>query len=80
MVLAVITWLLFGLVTSVVASRKGRSGCGWFFLGTVLGPFGLLLGLVGAERSGGEEKDGRENKQAAHAETPWEMRMPWLYP
>lgn len=39
-------WLLFGVVTAVVASNKGRSGCGWFALGVLLGPFGFILALV----------------------------------
>ncbi len=39
-------WFLFGLISAIVASRKGRSGCGWFLLGVLLGPFGLLLALV----------------------------------
>ena len=39
-------WILFGVVSAVAASTKGRSGCGWFALGVVLGPFGLILSLV----------------------------------
>lgn len=39
-------WLLFGVVTAVVASNKGLSGCSWFFIGTLLGPFGFILALV----------------------------------
>lgn len=39
-------WFLFGLVSAVIATRKGRSGCGWFLLGVLLGPFGLILALV----------------------------------
>jgi hypothetical protein len=39
-------WLMFGLVTAVVASNKGRNGCGWFILGMLLGPFGFILSLV----------------------------------
>jgi hypothetical protein len=41
-----ITWILFGVVTAVVASNKGRDGCGWFLLGVLLGPFGFILSLV----------------------------------
>jgi len=41
-----IIWLLFGIVSAVVASNKGRSGCGWFALGVILGPFGFILALV----------------------------------
>ena len=39
-------WLLFGIVSAVVASKKGRSGCDWFALGVLLGPFGFILALV----------------------------------
>lgn len=42
----VLVWLLFGVVSGVVATNKGRSGCGWFALGVLLGPFGLILALV----------------------------------
>ena len=42
----VIIWILFGIVTAVVASNKGRNGWGWFFIGVLLGPFGLILALV----------------------------------
>ena len=41
-----IIWLLFGVVSAVVASNKGRSGCGWFALGVILGPFGFILALI----------------------------------
>jgi hypothetical protein len=39
-------WFLFGLVSAIVAQGKGRSGCGWFTLGVLLGPFGLLLAFA----------------------------------
>lgn len=42
-------WLLFGIVSSVVASKKGRDGCGWFLVGVLLGPFGLILAFVASE-------------------------------
>lgn len=41
-----IIWFLFGVVSSVVATSKGRSGCGWFALGVLLGPFGFILSLI----------------------------------
>lgn len=43
---ALVVWFLFGIVSAVVASNKGRSGCGWFALGVLLGPFGLIFALV----------------------------------
>jgi len=41
-----IFWLLFGLISAIIASSRGRSGCGWFLLGFLLGPFGLLVALL----------------------------------
>lgn len=42
----VISWLFFGIISAIVASNKGRSGCGWFIVGILLGPIGLILALV----------------------------------
>jgi ribosomal protein L40E len=42
----VIFWFLCGIVSAIVASNKGRSGCGWFLLGILLGPIGVVLALV----------------------------------
>lgn len=53
----VVIWLLFGIVSAVIASNKGRSGCGWFILGTLLGPFGLILALVVSKNHAAVEKD-----------------------
>lgn len=41
-------WLLFGIFSGILASQKGRSGCGWFAVGILLGPFGLLVALIPA--------------------------------
>ena len=38
-----IFWLLFTLVTTVVAVSKGRSGFGWFLLSLPLGLFALIM-------------------------------------
>ena len=50
-------WLLFGVVTAVVASNKGRNGLGWFFLGMLLGPFGFILSLVVSKNEHAAEKE-----------------------
>ena len=50
-------WFLFGIVSAVVATNKGRSGCGWFTLGVLLGPFGLILAFVVSEDQESLEKD-----------------------
>lgn len=39
-------WLCFAAVTAIAASAKGRSGFGWFFVGLLFGPFGLIAALV----------------------------------
>ncbi len=41
-----ITWIFIGLISAVIAARKGHSGCGWFLLGILFGPFGLLFALM----------------------------------
>ena len=52
-----VIWLLFGVVSAVVATNKGRSGCGWFILGVLLGPFGFILALLASpERKKVEEQ------------------------
>lgn len=46
MVFFPLIWILFGVASVIVASQKGRSGCAWFALGFLLGPFGLLFVLL----------------------------------
>lgn len=43
---AIVIWLLFGIAAAMAAARKGRNPAGWFFLGILLGPFGLLFALL----------------------------------
>lgn len=37
-----ILWVVCGFFAGLVASSKGRSGCGWFIAGLVFGPIGLI--------------------------------------
>lgn len=65
----VLIWILFGIVTAVVAANKGRSGCGWFALGALLGPFGLILSLVVSKNTVEVEKralDGEAMKKCPY--------------
>jgi len=39
-------WLFCGIIAGVIANRKGRSGCGWFLLGILLGPFAFAVALL----------------------------------
>ncbi|MGA9754344.1 MAG: hypothetical protein WBV23_04295 [Desulfobaccales bacterium] len=41
-----VIWILFGVAATEAASNKGRSSCGWFALGFLLGPFGLIFALL----------------------------------
>lgn len=41
-----VLWILCGVICAVIASNKGRSGGGWFLLGCLLGPLGIVLALV----------------------------------
>jgi len=40
-----IIWLEFGVVSAMIASSKGNSGCGWVSIGDMLGPIGLFNGI-----------------------------------
>lgn len=44
--MTVVVWMLFGIGAAIAASNKGRSVFGWFLLGVLLGPFGLLFVLL----------------------------------
>lgn len=37
--------LIFGVITAMIGSSKGRSGSGWFFVGFLLGLIGLIIAL-----------------------------------
>ncbi len=39
-------WLIFGVVGGMIMSGKGRSSCGGFALGVLLGPIGLIIALL----------------------------------
>ena len=38
-----IFWLLFAAFSTALAVSKNRSGLGWFLIGFLFGPFGLLV-------------------------------------
>jgi len=46
MLAAVVFWAFFGVVSATIASSRGRSGLGWFLLGVLFGPFGLVVALL----------------------------------
>ena len=42
----IVIWIAFGVLSAVVATGKGRDGCGWFLMGILLGPIGLIAAFV----------------------------------
>lgn len=46
MEIGIIVWLLFGIAAMIIARHKGRSGCTWFIVGGLLGPFALIVALL----------------------------------
>jgi hypothetical protein len=44
--LAIIIWIFCGIAASFVAQARGASGCLWFGLGGLFGPFGLAFAFL----------------------------------
>lgn len=42
----ILGWALLAIVTAVVAKSRGRSGFGWFLIGVLFGPLGLVIALA----------------------------------
>ena len=45
-IIIIFFWITCGIVAAVVADRKGRNAGGWFLIGLLLGPIGIVLALV----------------------------------
>ncbi len=45
-IVQLIFWLLFGVITAAIAHQRGRNALGWFFVGMIGGCFGIVLVLV----------------------------------
>ncbi len=43
-------WALCGIFSAWIATTKGRSGCGFFLLGAILGPIGVIIAAVVGKR------------------------------
>ena len=41
-----VIWLAFSILTTMVATQRGLSGCLWCFAGLMFGPFALLAAFV----------------------------------
>ena len=61
-----VVMLVFGVMCAMIASSRGRSGIGWFFIGFVFPCFGLIVLLVVPDLRVQDEKDRelrRENRR-----------------
>ena len=58
-----IIWLLCGIAAAMIASNKGRSGCGFFALGILLGPFGILFALLSSSDTKTVERNAVDSGQ-----------------
>ncbi len=64
-------WLSFGLVAAIIASSKGRSVGGWFFLGLLLGPFSLVVGFLPSISSVSESRAQRIGESGDYKKCPF---------
>jgi hypothetical protein len=64
-------WLLFGVVAAIIASKKGRSGCGWFLLGVLFGPFSLVVTLLPSRSQEKMEIAGRRGEHGEFRKCPF---------
>ena len=39
-------WLMLGVMSATIAKSRGRSSLGWFLMGILLGPIGILVTLL----------------------------------
>jgi len=62
----VLIWLVFGVVSSIIASNKGNSGCGGFLLGVLLGPIGLLIALFSSANDNGANQSKNYTRQCPY--------------
>ncbi len=64
----ILVWLLFGIASAMVAGRKGRSGIGWFLLGTLLGPFALPFAFLSSDltKNSTEAAEASSSKSCPH--------------
>ena len=46
----VLIWILFGIASMLLAGRYRRNRLGWFLLGFLFGPFGLLFLFCAGKR------------------------------
>lgn len=66
-----IIWLSFGIVAAIIASSKGRSVGGWFFLGMLFGPFSLVVGFLPSMPSVTEDRTQQIGESGVYKKCPF---------
>jgi len=51
-------WFFCGIISAMIASSRGRSGCAWLLLGFIFGPFGFAVALLPKIEDAGKENKG----------------------
>lgn len=64
-------WLLFGIFSMAIANSKGRSGCGWFIIGCLFGPFGLLVAVLPSATQNAIEQANLTGRSAEYRKCPF---------
>ncbi|MFF8323296.1 hypothetical protein ACH49M_03310 [Rhodococcus qingshengii] len=59
LVVLVAVWLVCGMVAAVIAARKSRSAGGFFVLGFLFGPIGVLVAILAARGNPAAPKGSR---------------------
>ena len=67
-------WLVFAVFAMIGATQKNRSGVGWFLVGLLLGPFGLLVYLMPKARFQTSRDTLRVRSTSARAAMGWICR------
>ena len=65
----VILWALFGAVCAGIAETKGFNPFGWFFIGFLLGPFGLIA--VALMKKNEEKLEAKQLKSGKFKKCPY---------
>jgi len=65
---ALVVWALFGVFSAIIASSRNRSGFGWFLIGFLFGPFGLVVAAL-PKLDSAQDSPARQRKCPFCAET-----------
>ena len=71
LLLGLLVAVLFAVFSAILANNKGRNAIGWFFVGLLFGPFGLLVGLLSPLEAGAANPDPVEDEKGDKKKCPF---------